>query len=506
MLFVNQITRLLTKSNLERIDKVRCRSIELQEFEFSRLMSSFAQTQYGKQHRITSGISIEKFQSVVPLNFYADLKSLIEEMIKGKSCLLWNQKVHCFAKSSGTSGEKSKYIPVSPIALKKNHFCASKDLLALYFYTFPKSKLFDGKGITLGGSQQKDFINTNTFIGDLSSILISHTPLFYDIFRIPTKKEALLPDFEKKIELIYKQSKNKNITHFMGVPSWNLILMQRILEYAGKQNLLQLWKNLELFIHGGVSFTPYREEYKKIIPSENMRYIETYNASEGFFAFQDDYSQSGMLLLTAHGIFYEFISMDTFNTDNKHVVTLHDVKLNTNYAVVITTNSGLYRYIIGDTVKFVSLSPYRLIITGRTQHYINTFGEEVMVDNAEKALEKACKITRATVKEYTVAPVFMQDKTSGRHQWLIEFNQSPVDINQFRLLLDSALCELNSDYEAKRRNNITLQMLELIVLPTNTFYNFYKQQNKLGGQNKVPRLSNDRKVVESILTYLNQNQ
>jgi len=409
--------------------------------------------------------------------------------------------VRWFAKSSGTTADKSKFIPVSNESLQHCHYQGAKDVLVFYVNNYPKSKMFNGKSLTLGGSHKPE-VNGKIHSGDLSAILIQNSPFYAELVRTPSSAICLTPDFETKVQRIAAKAIKQNVTNFAGVPSWNLVLMKRILEISGKQNLLEIWPNLELFMHGGISFEPYREQYRQLIPSDEMHYVETYNASEGFFAVQDNPLEKSMLLLTDVGIFYEFIPMNKLAEAQAGTFTAFDtietVRADINYALVITTNGGLWRYLIGDTIMFTSIYPHKIKITGRTRHFINAFGEELIVDNAIAALREACSKTGAQVSNYTVAPIFMDDSAKGSHEWVIEFEKPPSDIEQFANLLDTALCNVNSDYEAKRSKNTTLNRLTLTVVPQGTFYEWMRNRGKLGGQNKVPPMYNTREYVESL--------
>ena len=423
---------------------------------------------------------------------------MIKQTRKGAQNVFWPSTIKWFAKSSGTTNAKSKFIPVSNEALEGCHYKASKDLLCLYLNNNENSQMFVGKSLRLGGSKQM-YENNNTFFGDLSAILIDNMPVWAEFSSTPSSRVSLMSDWETKLPAIINETINENVTSLAGVPSWMLVLLNKALEETGKNNILDIWPNAEVYFHGGVNFEPYKEQYKKLFPKDSFKYYEIYNASEGFFAIQDLNNSSELLLMLDYGIFYEFIPMDTFGTKNQKIIPLSEVELFKNYAIVITTNSGLWRYLIGDTIRFTSLSPYRIMVTGRTKHHINVFGEELMVENTDKAIALTCKELNCEVIDYTVAPIFMNGKDKGAHEWIIEFKRKPIDIEIFSTLLDNTLQELNSDYEAKRSNNITLNPLKINVASEGLFYNWLKKQNKLGGQNKIPRLSNERKYLESIL-------
>lgn len=444
-------------------------------------------------------MSIEKFQEKVPLQTYEEIKPYVERLRSGEQNLLWPEEIKWFAKSSGTTNDKSKFIPVSNETLEECHFRGGKDVIALYTLNYPENGILKGKGLTLGGSHQINNFSNKSYYGDLSAILIENLPFWSTFIKTPTSKIALLPEWEEKLEKITLHTIEENVTSIAGVPSWTLVLIKYILDYTGKKNILEVWPNLELFMHGGVSFSPYRSQFKSLIPSDSMHYLETYNASEGFFGIQDDPESDDMLLMLDYGIFYEFIPLENINDKHPPVFTVKDVEINRNYAMVISTNSGLWRYIIGDTIFFTSLYPHKIKISGRTRSFMNAFGEEVMVDNADKAINIACSKTGAMVSEYSAAPIYMNTRSKGSHEWLIEFEKQPDDIKKFTLELDKALKSVNSDYEAKRYKNFALEMPTVRVLKKGSFYQWFQKKGKLGGQNKMPRLSNDRTYIEELL-------
>ncbi len=481
------------------MDLFRKYPAEVQQDAFQKLIARAEGTEWGKKFRYKSMTSIVDFQSALPLQTYEEVKPYIDRLRHGEQNLLWPGEIKWFAKSSGTTNDKSKFIPVSAESLKDCHFKGGKDVLAIYCQNNPETNLFSGKGLTLGGSHRIDNYQNQSYYGDLSAILIENLPFWTEFIRTPSQEIALLEKFEEKLEHILEESVQENVTSIAGVPSWNLVMLKFILERTGKKNILEVWPGLELFIHGGVSFSPYQEQFRKLIPSEQMKYMETYNASEGFFAIQDNPMSPDMLLMLDYGIFYEFIPMDQLEKPNPEILTIGDVVKDVNYALVISTNSGLWRYIIGDTVKFTSTFPHKLIISGRTRHFINVFGEEVMVDNADKALRIACDKTGVEITDYTAAPVFMCDEHQGVHEWLIEFTHPPQDIDYFATLLDHALMSINSDYEAKRYRNLTLDKPIVHAAASGTFYRWLQEKGKLGGQNKVPRLSNERRYLEELL-------
>lgn len=465
------------------------------------LVGKAKDTEYGRKHIFAGVNSYDKFASAVPLNTYEELKDSILRMRHGEANVLWPGVVKWYAKSSGTTNDKSKFIPVSQDGLHNIHYKGGRDAVALYLRNYPKSRIFDGKGLILGGSHSNDYNGSASLAGDLSAILIENISPLVNLVRVPKKQTALLSDFEVKRDRIARETLNKNVTNLSGVPSWMLSVLTRVMELTGKKHLEEVWPNLEVFFHGGVAFTPYRKQYEQLITSPSMHYMETYNASEGFFGLQDDPADPAMLLMLDYGVFYEFVPMDEFHSDHPTVVPLEGVEPGVNYAMVISTSCGLWRYVIGDTVKFTSTNPYKFIITGRTKSFINAFGEELIVDNAEKGLAWACKQTGAEVLEYTAAPVFMDGKAKCRHQWLVEFSKEPADLDVFASLLDKKLQELNSDYEAKRYKDITLQHLELVKARPGLFNDWLKSKGKLGGQHKVPRLSNSRELIEQMLRF-----
>lgn len=494
---INSFASWVLKQRIHQIELFLKYPNEVQEELLHNLLLAAENTIIGKQYDFASIKSYKTFAERVPISTYEELQPLIERTRQGEQNVIWETPIKWFAKSSGTTNAKSKFIPVSNEALEDCHYKGSKDLLCLYLNNNEDSGLFLGKSLRLGGSSQI-YENNNTYFGDLSAILIENMPIWAEFSSTPSSKTSLMTEWESKIAAIINETKNENVTSFAGVPSWMLVLMNKVLENTGKESLLDVWPNLEVYFHGGVSFSPYKEQYKKILPKKDFKYYEIYNASEGFFAIQDLNNSSDLLLMLDYGIFYEFIPMDTFGTPNQKVISLASVELNKNYAIVITTNSGLWRYLIGDTIRFTSLNPYRIRVTGRTKHHINVFGEELMVENTDHAIAKACEITQTEVIDYTVAPIFMQDKEKGAHEWMIEFKKKPADVSLFQKVLDETLQTLNSDYEAKRYNNMTLNPLVINVARENLFYDWLKERDKLGGQHKIPRLSNQRDYLEQL--------
>ena len=494
---INSIASWVLKQRIHQIELFLKYPNEVQEELLMNLIRRAENTVIGAQYEFSSITSYTTFSERVPVSTYEDLQPLIERTRQGEQNVFWDAPIKWFAKSSGTTNAKSKFIPVSNDALEDCHYKGSKDLLCLYLNNNEDSDMFLGKSLRLGGSSQI-YEDKETLFGDLSAILIENMPIWAEFSSTPSNKISLMSEWEQKLTAIINETKNENVTSFAGVPSWMLVLMNRMLEETGKGNLLEVWPNLEVYFHGGVSFEPYREQYQKLLPKSDFKYYEIYNASEGFFAIQDLNDSSDLLLMLDYGIFYEFIPMDTFGTPNQKVIRLAELELFKNYAVVITTNSGLWRYLIGDTVRFTSLNPYRIRVSGRTKHHINVFGEELMVENTDQAIAKACQLTQTEVVDYTVAPIFMEGKEKGAHEWMIEFKKNPTDIDQFRTILDDTLQSLNSDYEAKRYNNMTLNPLVINLARPNLFYDWLKERDKLGGQHKIPRLSNQREYLEQL--------
>lgn len=471
---------------------------EVQNELLERLLVKAKDTEIGNAYDFQSINTYAQFAERVPVTSYEDNQARIERSRRGEPNIMWPTPIKWFAQSSGTTNAKSKYIPVSPESLEDCHYAASKDLLCMYLNNNENSQLFSGKGLRLGGSKQL-YQDKGTVYGDLSAILIDNMPFWAEFSSTPNHDVSLLSDWEVKMQAIVDETIQQNVTSLAGVPSWMLVLLNNVLETTGKSNILEIWPNLEVYFHGGVSFDPYVEQYKKILPSNGFKYYETYNASEGFFAIQDQNDSKELLLMLDYGIFYEFIPMDTYGSPSQKVIPLGEVELGKNYAVIITTNAGLWRYKIGDTVRFTSIQPYRIKVSGRTKHHINVFGEELIIENAEEALRKATLATASEIKDYTAAPIFMEGKEKGAHEWIIEFNTPPSDMDLFQTHLDKALQEINSDYEAKRLHNITLKPPTIHAARPNLFYDWLKVNDKLGGQHKVPRLSNTRDFLDELL-------
>ena len=491
---ITSIVRKVFESRQREIERHLTEGESLQRMVLSRLMNEAKETEYGRKHGFGTVKGYEDFVRRTPMNTYEELKGEIDRMRRGERDILWPGRVKWYAKSSGTTNDKSKFIPVSREGLKRMHYKGGFDAVAMYLGNNKRSRIFDGRALILGGSHAANYNIKDSLVGDLSAILIENINPLVNMVRVPKKETALTGDFEIKREKIAREAMGKNVTNISGVPSWMLSVLRRMMEISGKKHLEEVWPNLEVFFHGGVAFTPYRKQYEELITSPNMHYMETYNASEGFFGLQNDPADRGMLLMLDYDVLYEFRP-----TDGGETVPLWGVETGKNYAMVISTPCGLWRYEIGDTIMFTERNPYKFVITGRTKHFINAFGEELIVDNAEKGLAYACERTGGVVTEYTAAPVFMDENAMCRHQWLIEFAKPPEDIESFAELLDGRLQEINSDYEAKRYKDITLQRLEIVVARQGLFNDWLKLRGKLGGQHKVPRLSNSRDTIEELL-------
>lgn len=499
----NSLFSWFIKKRIHQIDLFKKYPFEVQEEVLMYLLAHGAKTEWGVKYGYEGIQSYEDFNKKVPLTNYEILEPYVQRLLKNEQGLLWDADIKWFAKSSGTMRSKSKFIPVSKASLDECHYKGGKDLLSLYYNQIPDRKLYKGKHLILGGSAEINYLNADSYFGDLSAIILKNMPWWAELRRTPAKEIALMSEWEEKIEKLAQSTIDQDIYILAGVPSWTLVLCNRILEITGKSNLREVWPNLELFMHGGVNFDPYRAQFRRLIPFDNMNYVETYNASEGFFGIQDDFSINELLLMLDYGVFFEFIPMDAYNgTDSKKIISLKDVELGVNYALVISTNAGLWRYIIGDTVRFTNASPYRFVITGRTKSFMNAFGEELVVENAERAIRMACEVTNAEIFEYTAAPIYLDGTKKGGHEWLIEFSKSPIDISIFAKELDIALKSLNSDYEAKRTGDLSLQMPIINVATAGTFNKWLKSIGKLGGQHKVPRLSNDRVLLDEIVLFL----
>lgn len=463
------------------------------------LVTSAQYTSFGKKYNFTKLFTVKDFKKAVPIHEYDDIKPYIQRMMDGEENVLWNTPVNWYAKSSGTTSDKSKFIPISEESLQDNHYQANKDVLTNYYKNFPGSELLTGKGLVVGGSHQINKYNEDVQYGDLSAVLMQNSPFWGQWLRTPELSIALLDEWETKIETLAQATANENVTSLAGVPTWTLILLKRILEIKNVKTVKEVWPNLELYINGGVSFVPYREQFERIIGAP-INYLEVYNASEGFFAAQEKPEDDGMTLFTEHGIFYEFMPVEEYGKENAKTVGLNEVQIGKNYAIVISTTGGLWRYLVGDTVKFTSVNPYRVLVSGRLKHYMNAFGEEVIVDNSDKAIAYAAQQTNAIVSDYTAAPLYFSENSNGAHEWLVEFEKEPDSLEAFTKAMDKELQNVNSDYEAKRQKDIALRMPVVKMLPQGSFAAWLRSKGKLGGQHKVPRLSNERKIIEEILS------
>ncbi len=495
---VNSVASWFLKKRFHQIELFLKYPNEVQEELLFSLLETAKETEFGKTFGFSSITSYQSFSERVPISTYEDFEPNIDRSRKGESNIFWPSAIKWFAKSSGTTNAKSKFIPVSEQALEHCHYAASKDLLCMYLNNNQNSQLFTGKSLRLGGSKEL-YKENGTSFGDLSAILIDNMPFWAEFSSTPTSKVSLMNDWETKMSAIVNETIQENVTSLAGVPSWMLVLLNDVLDATGKDSILDIWPNLEVYFHGGVSFNPYVQQYKSILPKADFKYYEIYNASEGFFAIQDLNDSSDLLLMLDYGIFYEFIPMDSYGTPQQKVIPLNEVELHKNYAVVITTNAGLWRYKIGDTLRFVSISPYRVRVSGRTKHHINVFGEELIIENAEEALKQVCLQTASEIVDYTAAPIFMEGKEKGAHEWMIEFKRPPNNLLEFNHLFDKALKSVNSDYEAKRYNNMTLNLPKINIARPQLFYDWLKENDKLGGQHKIPRLSSSRHYMDELL-------
>jgi hypothetical protein len=486
---------------LWRIDAWKKNPLDAQREVLQDLVTSAQYTEFGRKYNFSNLFNVRDFKDAVPIHEYDDLKAYIERIMNGEQNILWNTPIYWFAKSSGTTSEKSKFIPVSNESLEEGHFKASKDVLSMYYQFKPDSELLTGKGLLIGGSHSINPMNAEAQYGDLSAVLFQNSPFWAHWLRTPDLSIALMDEWESKIEKIAEATIKENVTSVSGVPTWTLVLFKRILELTGKKTIGEVWPSLELYMHGGVSFTPYKDQFEKII-GRPIKYLEMYNASEGFFAAQEKPGDDGMLLFTDHGIFYEFMPVSEYGKKEPKTIGLPDVKLGRNYAPIISTNGGLWRYLPGDTIQFTSLKPFRIKVSGRLKHFMNAFGEEVIVDNTDKAIAIACEKTGAVVNDYTAAPVYFSDSANGAHEWLIEFEKGPASLAIFTSELDTALKSINSDYEAKRHKSIALGLPVIHALQKGIFNEWLRSKGKLGGQHKVPRLSNERKFIEEILSHI----
>lgn len=502
MKLLSPVISRLARLRLWRVDNWISYPVAAQRNVLQHLVTQAQYTEFGRKYSFTKLFTVKDFKNRVPVHEYDDIKPYILRMMNGEENVLWNTPINWFAKSSGTTSEKSKFIPISEETLKETHFKGSKDVLTNYYKNFPESDLLTGKSLVVGGSHQLNTINEEVQYGDLSAVLMQNTPFWGHWIRTPELSIALLDEWENKIEKLAQNTISENVTSLAGVPTWTIVLIKRILEISGKKTLKEVWPNLELYVHGGVSFTPYREQLQRLVGAP-INYLEMYNASEGFFAAQNMPGDDGMLLFADHGIFYEFMPVEEYGKADAKTFGLKEVELNKNYALVISTNGGLWRYLVGDTIQFTSIRPFKIKVTGRLKHYMNAFGEEVIVDNADKAIAIAAAKTNSIVSDYTAAPVFFSEHENGAHEWLIEFDKAPLDMNEFTFALDDALKSVNSDYEAKRYRNIALRMPVVHILEPGTFREWLKRKGKLGGQHKIPRLSNVRNLIEEILGMVN---
>lgn len=497
----NSIFSWLIKKRLHQIELFMKYPVEVQQEIFERLITTAKDTKWGKKYGYSSIKNYKDFKEQVPITNYEDLKPWVDRMVQGEHNLLWPGEIKWFAKSSGTTHTKSKFIPVSKEALEDCHYKGGKDLLSIYVHNHPNRKLYKGKTLIVGGSASINYLNEDSYFGDLSAIILKNLPFWVEFRRTPSKEIALLDKWEEKIEKMAQSTLNEDVYILAGVPSWTLVLLKRILEISGKNNIAEVWPRLELFMHGGINFSPYRQEFEKLIRKPDMNYVETYNASEGFFGIQDT-SKNEMLLMLDYGVFYEFILLSDYQSNRLHAIDISQVETGKNYVLLISTNAGLWRYVMGDTIQFTSIDPFRFVITGRTKHFINAFGEELIIDNTEKAVAIANERTGATVRDYTLAPIYMKDNHQGAHEWVIEFSKAPENTQFYMEVLDNALKSLNTDYEAKRSNNLNIGFPKLHVATDGTFYAWLKKNGKLGGQHKIPRLQNDRLFIEEILALL----
>ena len=504
MALINSILTWMMKKRIHEVELFMKYPLEVQREVLIDLVDTAKNTSYGRKYGFKDVKNVNTFKSQVPVVAYEDLFPYIERLMKGRQNLLWPSEIKWFAKSSGTTNARSKFIPVSQEALDDCHYKGGKDMLSIYFRNNPETKLFTGKGLTIGGSHQVNQLdkNANSHYGDVSAVIMKNLPLWAQFVRTPKLDIALMDEWEEKIERMAEITYRENVTSISGVPTWTIVLLQRILEMTGKSDIMQVWPNLELFAHGAVAFKPYKKVFEKLIPSKDMHYLETYNASEGFFGIQDQPDSDELLLMLDYGIYYEFIPLDHIGDESDSTIGLEEVEVGKNYAMVISTNAGLWRYKIGDTIKFTSLSPFRVKISGRTKHFINAFGEELIIENAEKAITMACSTTNAEIDNFTAGPRYLDGHQKGGHEWIVEFSKLPDDLEKFKVCLDKNLREINSDYDSKRYKDLALEAPIVHSVPQGTFYQWMKKRGKLGGQNKVPRLANNREYLEDILEMM----
>lgn len=501
---VNSLVGWYLKRRLPAFEQILHNPRQVQHDQLMKLLRTAQTTEFGRHHEFRTIHSQETFKQRVPVTNYDDFKHYIERMLRGEQNILWPSEVRWFAKSSGTTSAKSKFIPVTYESLEECHYQGGKDLLMNYLMQKPESNIFDGKGLVMGGSHQINSANNESYYGDLSAVMMQNMPFWVQYLRTPDLRIAIMDNWDEKIERMARATVTEDVSNISGVPTWTIVLIEKLFEITGKNNLADIWPNLELYVHGGVSFTPYRERFNKLIRSSQMNYLETYNASEGFMGIQDRLGATDMLLMLDYGIYFEFMPMTEYGKEFPETLSLSEVKANENYALVISTNAGLWRYLIGDTIRFTSVNPFRFRITGRTKHFINAFGEELVIENADHAIRKACEQTQSSVIEYTAAPIYFSEASHGGHHWLIEFEEEPRSLEAFVHHLDAALKDQNSDYEAKRYRDMAMQMPHVEVVPKGTFHEWMKKEGKLGGQHKVPRLSNHRQYVDAILSMHRQ--
>ncbi|HEY0651565.1 MAG TPA: GH3 auxin-responsive promoter family protein [Chryseosolibacter sp.] len=501
---INSILTWVMKKRIHQIELFMKYPHDVQEELFKRLLANGETTQFGNQFGFSDIRNYDQYRERIPIFTYEKMFPYIQRTMRGEQNVLWPSEIKWFSKSSGTTNQRSKFIPVSEEALEECHFKGGKDLISIYVNNYPDSKLFDGKGLAVGGSHQINEYDSSdsSFYGDVSAVIMQNLPPWAQFIRTPSLETALLGNWEEKIEKMALETSEVNVTNIAGVPTWTVLLIQRIVELKKKKHILEVWPNLEAFFHGAVAFKPYRNLFESLIPKSDMHYWETYNASEGFFGIQDQKNSEEMLLMLDYGIFYEFVPADEIDHENPKAIGLSEVELGKNYAMIISTNAGLWRYNIGDTIKFTSLNPFRIKISGRTKHFINAFGEEVIIENAEAAITKACEATNAIIDNFTAAPVYLEKGKRGGHEWVIEFKKSPGSLMEFAKVLDSTLRQVNSDYDAKRKHDLALIGPKVHSVKQGTFYEWMKRRGKLGGQNKVPRLSNSREYVDEILAML----
>ncbi|MDW7693998.1 GH3 auxin-responsive promoter family protein [Flammeovirgaceae bacterium SG7u.111] len=502
MSFINSFFNWVMGRRMNQIERFMLKPYEAQEQVFHHLVSTARHTEWGKKYGYSEINSIDKFKERVPISTYEELFPYIDRLMHGEQFLLWPTKVTWFSKSSGTTNARSKFIPITEESLEDCHYKAGKDMMSIYVTRNPETNLFTGKNIGIGGTYQRSEKNPDMFYGDVSAVIMKNLPMWAEFMRTPGLDIALMDKWEEKIEKMARATIKEDVVSISGVPTWTLVLLERILEITGKKDITEVWPNIELFSHGAVAFKPYRETFKKLIPSSNMHYLELYNASEGFFGVQDTNEPDEMLLMLDYGVFYEFIPMEEFEKENPKTLWIDEVEVGKNYAMVISTNGGLWRYKIGDTIRFTSKEPFRFKITGRTKHFINAFGEEVIIENAEAAITEASKTTGAQVANFTAGPIYLEAGKKGGHEWVIEFDKAPDDTTKFDESLDKILRDVNSDYDAKRYQDIALVAPTIHHVPKGTFYDWMKKRGKLGGQHKVPRLSNNREYLDDILEML----